>query len=175
MYGKNDLRVELAPDRKLADALPFKAESYARFYEDAPAGDSEGARTWYARGQNLIVAYSAVGSGATFAREEQVDEYVVLLPDAGMSVQATIDRLGTGDPGQGYQVARLEPGRVTARRTRHSNGGIDPSHWQMEELGPSLWGHDRDRLPPELSEGALRMRLGAAAPGVQAPSPGSAQ
>jgi len=121
MYGKNNLRVRLAPDRKAAHAARFKAANYARFHEDAPAGDSEAARTWYVRGPNLIVAYSAVGSGATFARKERVDRYAVLLRDAGMSVQVT------------------------------------------EELGPGL------------SEGALRMRLGAAAPGVQAPSSGSAQ
>lgn len=100
---------------------------------------------------------------------------------------------GIDDLGQGYDLAQLEEGRVATTLGRHSNdhmvsfyvrtpsgflieygwGGrsINPSAWAPVEMniGPSLWGHERDWLPPETRDEARRLRLAAASAGVRAP------
>jgi 2,3-dihydroxybiphenyl 1,2-dioxygenase len=96
------------------------------------------------------------------------------------------------DVGQGYDLALAEQDRVAVTLGRHTNdymtsfyarspsqflfeygwGGrdIDPQ-WQTREVteGPSLWGHERDWLPPEGKREAQRLRLDAAARGMRAP------
>lgn len=89
MYGKNDLRAALAPPAPKPPATPFKPASYGRFYAETPALEGDNVRTWLARGQNLIVAYSRVSAGGILSREGQVDEYAVVLPDSGLSVEIT--------------------------------------------------------------------------------------
>ena len=99
------------------------------------------------------------------------------------------------DVGQGYDLALGEEERIAYTLGRHTNdwmtsfythtpsgffvetgwGGriIEPESWQVEvmEDGPSFWGHDRPYLPPEQREAFARLRLGAAAKGMQAPPP----
>lgn len=99
------------------------------------------------------------------------------------------------DVGQGYDLARLEEGRVAFTLGRHANDHmtsfyahapsdffvecgwgarvIEPATWQPHETfdGPSLWGHDRLYMA-EPQRGRLRdMRLEAAARGVRVPNP----
>jgi len=97
------------------------------------------------------------------------------------------------DVGQAYDLALGEEGRIATTLGRHSNdfmtsfyartpsgffveygwGGrsIDPNTWQPVEMtcGPSLWGHDRDWLPPERRAEARQLRLSAAAEGLREP------
>jgi hypothetical protein len=87
VYGKNDLRASLTPSAERPPATPFKPASYGRFYMEKPAAEDELSSTWLTRGQNLIVAYTRVCAGAVLAREGQVDEYAVVLPDAGLAVE----------------------------------------------------------------------------------------
>jgi len=47
-----------------------------------------GSRTWWARGQNFILAFSWVVDGEVFNRSHQTDEYVALVPRAGVHVRA---------------------------------------------------------------------------------------
>ena len=99
------------------------------------------------------------------------------------------------DVGQGYDLALGEEDRIAYTLGRHTNdwmtsfythtpsgffvetgwGGriIEPDTWRVEvmEDGPSFWGHDRPYLPPEQREAFARLRLGAAAKGMQAPPP----
>lgn len=99
------------------------------------------------------------------------------------------------DVGQGYDLAQRNEGRVAYTMGRHTNdwmtsfythtpsgffietgwGGriIDPEIWQAEETfdGPSLWGHDRPYLPPEVRQNFRDMALGCGEKGVQAPPP----
>src|SRR5215471_14173794 len=85
MYHSTDPRAALAaaPAGAKPAATHFAGAEYAKFYEQKPAEDQDGARTWYARGQNFIIAYSDCDKGAVLSRTNQVDEYVVLLPDPG--------------------------------------------------------------------------------------------
>jgi hypothetical protein len=83
MYHSTDPRAALAAATAGAKpaATHFAGAEYAKFYEQKPAEDQNGARTWSARGQNFIIAYSDAEKGAVLSRTNQPDEYVVLLPD----------------------------------------------------------------------------------------------
>jgi hypothetical protein len=85
MYDASDPRAALgAPATSGAKpATEFTAAEYAKFYQTAPQENGPDGRTWYARGQNFIIAYTEAEPGATFRRSGQVDEYVVLMPDGG--------------------------------------------------------------------------------------------
>jgi 2,3-dihydroxybiphenyl 1,2-dioxygenase len=104
-----------------------------------------------------------------------------------------VELFSLDDVGQSYDVALTEPDRVGVTLGRHTNdlmtsfyarspssfmvecgwGGreVDPATWQPFELkdGPSLWGHERNWLPPADREVARRMRMRAAAEGLRAP------
>jgi 2,3-dihydroxybiphenyl 1,2-dioxygenase len=104
-----------------------------------------------------------------------------------------VELFSLDDVGQSYDVALSEPDRVGVTLGRHTNdfmtsfyarspssfmvecgwGGreIDPSTWQAVEMkdGPSLWGHERNWLPPAERVAAREMRMGAGAAGLRAP------
>lgn len=97
------------------------------------------------------------------------------------------------DVGHTYDIALGEKDRIGVTLGRHSNdymvsfysrspsgflvecgwGGreIDPATWQPYELtmGPSVWGHDRDWLPPPARAAAREMLLDNAARGLRHP------
>src|SRR5690348_2254158 len=89
MYGKNDLRASLAPSAAPAARTPFKPATYARFYEDPPTDNDVNGQAWYSRGQNMIVNYILAKTGGRFSRTGQLDEYALLIPEAGMRVVIT--------------------------------------------------------------------------------------
>ena len=62
-------------------ATEFVPCEYVRFYDTTPREMTAEARTWYARGQNFVLAYTQVESAVEFARTKQLDEYVVFVPD----------------------------------------------------------------------------------------------
>ena len=104
-----------------------------------------------------------------------------------------VELFSLDDVGQGYDIAQTVPDRVGVTLGRHTNdfmtsfyarspadfmveygwGGrdIEPAAWQPFECvhGPSLWGHERNWLPPEKREEARRLRMDAAAVGVREP------
>ncbi len=100
--------------KSLGNATPAVAAygdaSYAKYYETPPQLDAAGERTWVARGQNFVVAYSEVAAGTTLERpDEQPDEYFLLMPDPASSV-----RIATDDEtveAQGHAVVIVPPGR----------------------------------------------------------------
>src|SRR5436190_8645639 len=91
MYDTSDPRSALSAPAKSAakPATEFAAAEYAKFYETAPQEDDGNGKTWYARGQNFIIAYTEAKPGATFGRKGQIDEYVVLLHDAPTTAEIT--------------------------------------------------------------------------------------
>jgi hypothetical protein len=58
--------------------------------ETSPAGS----KTWYTRSQTCCLAYSLAREGDTLGRDDQPDEYMVLLPsaDSSVTVRAGADR-----------------------------------------------------------------------------------
>ena len=96
-------------------ATEFAPPDYVRFYGTEPQETAPGARTWYARAQNFIVAYSEVSPGAELERRGQVDEYALLLRDPATSVEVTTAD-GTSQV-DGYTVSFVPPGDSTIRVT----------------------------------------------------------
>ncbi len=96
MYAANDPRAALnKPAEKAAPAaIRFAPADYVKFYEIAPQETGPGAKTWYGRGQNFILAYSEIDGVAELERTDQADEYVVLLPGDGLSLELE----GAGGP-----------------------------------------------------------------------------
>lgn len=96
-------------------AATYGDASYAKYYETAPQLEGSGERTWVARGQNFIVAYSEVAAGATLERRGQTDEYFLLVPDpdASVMVSTTDEKVEVG----GESVVIVPPGNsaVTTR------------------------------------------------------------
>src|SRR6186713_2259464 len=110
MYESDDPRSRLASAGGGAGpASAFGASTYARFYEEAPREQDSTQRTWFVRGQNFIVAYTEVRDGAVLERAAQPDEYVLLMPEAGVS--AEIDAGGESAAVAGYSVTMIPPGR----------------------------------------------------------------
>lgn len=111
MYLKSDPRSALAS--KVAAATPqpteFSGAEYAKFYETAPQDDDANGRTWYARGQNYIIAYSETKPGARFTRDAQPDEYVLLLPDPAVAADISAD--ADSRHVAGYSIVFVPPGR----------------------------------------------------------------
>ena len=73
-------------------ATEFVPCEYVRFYDTEPQETTDGARTWYVRGQNFVLAYTQVQSGAEFTRTSQLDEFHAIR-GAG-SVGFRIDNVG---------------------------------------------------------------------------------
>jgi hypothetical protein len=68
-----------------------------------------GTRTWLARGQNFVVAYSSAVAGDELTRDAQADEYVVVLPHEGCA--ATVRTPDDERSVTGQAVIVMPPGR----------------------------------------------------------------
>src|SRR4051812_4184711 len=88
MYGSDDPRSKLqaAPYGSAASSLRFAAAEYVKFHELPPREAASNARTWYARGQNFVVGYTQAQPGAVLERADQIDEYVLIVPEPGVEV-----------------------------------------------------------------------------------------
>jgi mannose-6-phosphate isomerase-like protein (cupin superfamily) len=97
----------------MADKPPRKATK-AEFGKMEPQVVEPGkARTWITRGGNFAVAVSEVEPGAVFARDDNPEEYMVILPPG--SVAATIEAGGTTIEAKADSLTIVPPGpsRIT--------------------------------------------------------------
>jgi hypothetical protein len=110
MYDPNDPRASLVSNTQAA--IPptggFAAADHARFYEQEPQESGPEGQTWYARGQNFLVAYTRAAVGASLNRENQPDEYVMLSPKNGPAIEVTTSEGTTKIPGN--SIAIIPPG-----------------------------------------------------------------
>ncbi len=94
MYAKDDLRSQLAsvPSAKAAvdPSIPIAQAQYLDFTELPPTVVSPaGSRTWQARGQNAVLVWTDAVAGDRFTRDDQPDEYAVLLYSGSASIRVT--------------------------------------------------------------------------------------
>jgi hypothetical protein len=112
MYDASDPRSSLASAPTGAAPKPapvtFAAADVGKFYEEAPQEDDANGKSWFIRSQNAVLVYSDVKDGARFKRDGQLDEYVLLLPNAGISASVTTPAGTTKAPG--YSVVFIPPG-----------------------------------------------------------------
>src|SRR4051794_23364923 len=111
MYDASDPRASLAaaPTSAAKPApVTFAAADVGKFYETAPQEDDANGKSWFIRSQNAVLIYTDARDGARFKRDGQVDEYVLLLPDGGISATVTATDGTTKVPG--YSVAFIPAG-----------------------------------------------------------------
>jgi len=87
-YDSKDPRSSLATAENHSVPTSFAGAEYANFHDVEPSVIDVGSRTWYVRGQNFVVAYSEVAGEASFQRERQGDEWVLLLPGDSLAAVA---------------------------------------------------------------------------------------
>ena len=113
MYDKSDPRSTLAaPQSDTKSGTTAMPASYGLYYRDSPVDDDANGRGWYTRSQNLIVHWIEAKPGATFSRDGQVDEYMIVLPDDDTPYQAAAQHEGKMESvrGEGYQLLIVPPG-----------------------------------------------------------------
>lgn len=115
MYGTDDPRSKLGggavpvPYADAGNALRFAAAEYVKFHELPPREADASARTWYARGQNFIMSYTEAKPGAVLGRDNQPDEYFVLVPERGVKV--TVFTPGESHTVSGHSLLIVPPGK----------------------------------------------------------------
>jgi hypothetical protein len=118
MYDTTDPRAALAasPAAKPTPqtAGSFAAPEYGRFYNEPPHEAGADVKSWHIRGQNFVLSYCEAKAGAVLERKEQADEYVVVVPDAGMSVRIEAGGASKDVAGPSIVMVPPGPGRVTA-------------------------------------------------------------
>ncbi|WP_420566796.1 hypothetical protein [Thalassovita sp.] len=89
MYDKTDPRAALAPvSKSMLGVTGLVAEPQTGFfYKEAPQIDDATGKTWITRSHNFIVALTEAAPGAQFVRQGQPDEYAVLLPEGGATIE----------------------------------------------------------------------------------------
>jgi hypothetical protein len=109
MYESHDPRSQLKPQANAGGVMAgFAGAEYVKFFQLPPAEQTANSRTWFGRGQNFVVSYSAVQPGAEFTRTGQLDEYMLVLPEAGAG--ATLEANGERVEMAGFSIAILPPG-----------------------------------------------------------------
>ncbi|MEO3854347.1 hypothetical protein [Acrocarpospora sp. B8E8] len=118
MYSATDPRSALNAGRPIDTNAPIAALATFEFLSLPPQETTErGGRTWYARGQNLAIAYSRLAGGDTLSRSaaEQGEEYVVILPDAEATIEVTAGSESRTVSGSGLVVVPPGDSSITAR------------------------------------------------------------
>lgn len=113
MYDSSDPRAALASPSRQSIASTFAAAEYGRFYESSPTEETERGRSWYFRGQNFVLHYMDAAMGAELTRDDQSDEYVVILP--GIDSEITIEAQNKTKKVPGRHLVVIPPGnsRIT--------------------------------------------------------------
>lgn len=117
-YDPSDARSTMPtmPSR-VALGTEFSPAEYVRFYVEPPAAEDERRRTWYARGQHFVVEYSEIDGEVVLERENHPDEYMLIMPDAGTSVEARTTEETVHAPGRSLVVVPPGDSMLTVRGT----------------------------------------------------------
>lgn len=110
MSEHKDVRQQLSTYAQMGTGLNPSPE-LATFYDSLPDETDGETRSWYTRGQNFVVAFTEAAPGTVFARQGQVDEFVVLLEHEGTN--AIITWNGQTTKVAGYSVVLVPAGDST--------------------------------------------------------------
>lgn len=100
--------------------IPARPARIAKYYEEAPGRvDADGARHWATRGANFTVVVTQGVAGTVLERENNPDEYMLLLPEhvgarleaGGATVETPGDSLSIFPPGAS-RITLSSPGYV---------------------------------------------------------------
>lgn len=151
MYEAYDPRSRLAANAP-AGAVPagFAAAEYVKFNEQPPVEQSALARTWYGRGQNMVVCYSECLPGAEFVRKGQLDEYMLVIPERGDG--AVIEAGSQKVEVPGFSLAIVPPGdsRVVMKQKGMLIRVISTRNADVAALAANAaaYGHQHPNIPP---------------------------
>jgi hypothetical protein len=113
-YDKSDPRSSLGGAAvKKPDPTEYAKADYVRFYYLNPDETSSGVKTWYGRGQAMIVSYSEVEKDAAIELKGQPDEYMLFLNDRNISVEITAGK--EVKKVDGFTITIIPPGDSTVR------------------------------------------------------------
>jgi len=108
MYDKSDPRSALATAPRDTSGTTATPASYGLYYQDAPVEADANGRSWYTRGQDLLVNYIEAKPGAIFSRVGQTDEYMIVLPDETTPYEIIAN--AESARGDGFQLIIVPPG-----------------------------------------------------------------
>lgn len=113
-YDPQNLRSRLGssttPQRSQTSDQPAASAVYFDFSVLAPDEEGDhGSRTWWVRGQNFVLGFTWAADGEVLPRNNQPDEYVVLVPRAGTRISAAADVGGDLDI-EGPGLVVMPPG-----------------------------------------------------------------
>ena len=121
MFDSDDPRSALIAPSDAPPVGPPVAAECAVLADVEPQRGAGGPKSWYVRGNNFLTQYAEARAGERIERAQQVDEYMVLLPDPETVVRVdTAD--GTQDVGGGTllivppgysRITALTPGPIT--------------------------------------------------------------
>jgi hypothetical protein len=128
----------------------FSAAEYALFGQSPPQIDDAEGKSWYARGQNFIIAYTEALPGGRFARAEQADEYVLLVEAAAPEALITANDETMTVPGAHITVVPPGDSSIT-----FPNGGafvrlFTTASEDLVELcsNKAAYAHPHPHIPP---------------------------
>lgn len=84
-YDASDPRSTLANSDSRPLPTSFASAEYARFHDVESTDTHAGSRSWNLRGQNFVLSYTEVSDFVSLSREEQSDEWVLLIPGSTLS------------------------------------------------------------------------------------------
>lgn len=113
-YDSSDPRSSLASAPVASSPSSIADADFVNFHDVEPSVAASGQKTWLVRGQNFVVSYTEVNGAAEFLREEQQDEWVLLVPGSGL--EAVSLEVGTEELAiQSKSIAFVPPGSSRLR------------------------------------------------------------
>lgn len=115
MFDDSDPRKALAATRK-DDSFsgPFSGPEIGRFYDDPPQDRGAGWQAWMMRATNLVLRIVDLDGEAVFARQHQLDEYMVFSADAAVRFDIRTAQ-GSVQDHPGNHLFILPPGESEVR------------------------------------------------------------
>src|SRR3990170_5892218 len=99
--------------------MPTARAENLHFYKLEPVREAGGAKTWYGRAQNLLVAYSRVESGTTLDMANSENEYFIVLMEGAIDVTSANGSAFVTGPAQ----IIVRPGEAPTLRAQQGRWG----------------------------------------------------